>query len=72
MHMSKDVTLTVTCPDGIQRQAQIYPSGVASVRVGGRRFQGTIHAADAGNGATYNEFRATGAGKNGNIFRYYV
>ena len=68
--MRKETTLTVTCPDGIERQAQIYTTGVVSVRIGGRRLQGTIHAADAGNGACFTEFRPTGKGKNSNVFRY--
>ena len=68
--MATQTTITVRCPDGVDRRAQITsydPSTDVtitrlSVRFGGRRVAGFL-------GATQT-FIPSGAGKNGNPFRY--
>lgn len=68
--MANVPTITVTCPDGINRQAQITskayagdkPVKILSVRVSGQRVSGVL--------GKKNVFIPSGAGKNGNPFRY--
>ena len=68
--MTKIATITVTCPDGIERRAQVTsilyagtkPVKVLSVRVSGQRVAGML--------GKKNVFLPTNEGKNGNPFRY--
>lgn len=66
--MAYQGTVTVRCPDGVERQAQISSNTETttrlSVRVGGRRVHGYLGDA--------NTFVPSGTGRNGNPFRYMV
>jgi hypothetical protein len=67
--LTPQTTLTVMCPDGIQRRAQVTSVKDSvprlSVRQGGVRYTGLLQS----DGNWNNEFKAT-VGENGNVWQW--